>query len=60
MNQMGAFQADVWNLPMSPRVQDLYELNELVGGRVKELEGHTLDGIYVAFNGDEWDVKKEN
>lgn len=31
MNQTSAFQADVWNLPMSPRVQDLYELNELVG-----------------------------
>lgn len=30
MNQIGAFQADVWNLPMSPRVQNLYELNKLV------------------------------
>lgn len=55
MNQTSAFQADVWNLPMSPRVQDLYELNELVGGCVKELEGHVLDGIYVAFDDDEWD-----
>ena len=55
MNQIGAFQADVWNLPMSPRVQNLYELNKLVGGRVKELEGHALDGIYVAFDDDEWD-----
>lgn len=55
MNQISAFQADVWNLPMSPRVQDLYELNELVGECVKELEGHVLDGIYVAFDDDEWD-----
>lgn len=45
MEQTSTFQADAWNLPMSPRVQDLYELNELVGGRVKELEGYALDGI---------------
>ena len=55
MNQISVCQADVWNLPMSPRVQDLYELNELVGECVKELEGHVLDGIYVAFDDDEWD-----
>ena len=56
MNQTSAFQAGVWNLPMSPRVQDLYKLNELVGKCVKELEGHVLDGIYVAFDDDEWDI----
>ena len=55
MNQIGAFQADVWNLPMSPRVQDLYELNKLVGKCVKEFEGHVFDAIYVAFDDDEWD-----
>lgn len=55
MNQISAFQADVWNLPMSPRVQDLYELNELVGKCVKEFEGHVLNAIYVAFDDDEWD-----